>query len=140
MRATPTETLRGIAARASADVLGARCPEDNGKAHHIAIVHRQAQDERQDDAGERGRRRQGRTCACGVPRRRAGDSRTPGFARAKAFEIPDPLQRDPLKLLERLDRKGKIVAAPRSSGQHRSLRPSSKAATTFFWSRTTGRT
>ncbi|MCI0525062.1 MAG: transposase family protein [Acidobacteria bacterium] len=73
--ATLTETLRIIDARALADVLGALNLEDNGKARHIAIVLRQAQDEGQDDAGEQRRRRQGRTCAFGVLRRLADGSR-----------------------------------------------------------------
>ncbi|MGH6823631.1 MAG: hypothetical protein ACRECP_02785 [Methylocella sp.] len=41
--ATLTGTLRVVDARAMADVLGALCREDNGKAHHVAVAGKTAQ-------------------------------------------------------------------------------------------------
>ncbi len=133
--ATLTETPRVIAARTLADVLGARYLEDNGKADPIAIVLRQAQDEGQDDAGEQGERRQGRTRAFGVLRRLADAARTPARARqglrncrrAEALRAARPERQDRHRRRDLLAN----IASPRKS--------SKAAAAMFFRSRTTRR-
>ncbi len=97
--ALPCDAQRNFAGhprRALAGVLCALCLEDNGKAHHIAIDGKTMRASK-DGEGKA-------TSAFGVLRRLGDDSRTRGLARAKGFEIPDAL-----KLLERLDLKGKIV-------------------------------
>lgn len=94
--ATLTETLRIIDARALADVLGALYLEDNGKARHIAI---DGKTMRASKDGE-GKAEHVLSAFCGGLQTVLGHE----ASRGKGFEIPDAL-----RLLERLDLKGKIV-------------------------------
>jgi len=94
--ATLTETLRVIDAAALADILGAACPVEGGDARHIRI---DGKTMRASKDGE-GNATHVLSAFC------AGLQSVLGHeaSRGKGMEIPDAL-----KLLDRLDLKGKIV-------------------------------
>ena len=94
--ATLTETLRVIDAQALADVLGALCLEGGGNARHIAIDGKTMRASKDSE----GKAEHVLSAFCGGLQTVLGHE----ASRSKGLEIPDAL-----KLLERLDLKGKIV-------------------------------
>ena len=94
--ATLTETLRVIDAQALADVLGALCLEGGGNARHIAIDGKTMRASKDSE----GKAEHVLSAFCSSLQTVLGHE----ASRSKGLEIPDAL-----KLLERLDLKGKIV-------------------------------
>ena len=122
--ATLTETLRVIDAQALADVLGALCLEGGGNARHIAIDGKTMRASKDSE----GKAEHVLSAFCSGLQTVLGHE----ASRSKGLEIPDAL-----KLLERLDLKGKIVTGDAISARNRSPRKSSNAAATMsFRSRT----
>lgn len=116
--ATLTETLRVIDACSLADALGSLYFEENGDARHIAI---DGKTMRASKDGE-GKAEHVLSAFCGGLQTVLSHE----SSRGKGLEILDAL-----KLLERLDLKGKVIT--RSSVKNRSRRKSSKAAAIMFF-------
>ena len=94
--ATLIETLRVIDAQALADVLGALCLEEGGNARHIAIDGKTMRASKDSE----GKAEHVLSAFCSSLQTVLGHE----ASRSKGLEIPDAL-----KLLERLDLRGKIV-------------------------------